>query len=130
MVQEASRSRLAPRRRLWRGSTTWTISSIRNTPLYSIPERPCSCCWAGCTAQILYGRASWSFHKTVQATGQTVNDTCEWNLYRDFKAVPDDRQANATLHQQYDLTQETFHKAVYRVDNATQPPIATLGMPT
>ncbi|CAG7855207.1 SubName: Full=Uncharacterized protein {ECO:0000313/EMBL:CCA74901.1} [Serendipita indica DSM 11827] len=79
-------------------------------------------------------RVSWGLvyvgddNRTVQATGQTVNDTWEWNLYRDVKAVPEDREANATILQQYNITQEQLQSIIYRVDNTTQPPIATLGM--
>ncbi|CCA77444.1 hypothetical protein PIIN_11421, partial [Serendipita indica DSM 11827] len=51
-----------------------------------------------------------------------------WNLYRDVKAVPEDREANATILQQYNITQEQLQSIIYRVDNTTQPPIATLGM--
>ena len=79
-------------------------------------------------------RVSWALvyigedNHTVHATGQTANDTWEWNLYRDVKAIPEDRQANATLLAEYNLTQADLIASAYRIDNATQPPIATLGM--
>ena len=79
-------------------------------------------------------RVSWALvyvgadNKTIQATGQNISDTWEWNLYRDVKAIPEDREANATLLAQFNLTQADLTASAYRIDNATQPPIATLGM--
>ncbi|CAG7855027.1 SubName: Full=Uncharacterized protein {ECO:0000313/EMBL:CCA74385.1} [Serendipita indica DSM 11827] len=63
----------------------------------------------------------------VHPSGETPEDRWQVNLYRDVKAVPEDRQGNATLLAEFDLTQAEL-ESTYRVDNVTQPPIATLGM--
>ncbi|CAG7855206.1 SubName: Full=Uncharacterized protein {ECO:0000313/EMBL:CCA75632.1} [Serendipita indica DSM 11827] len=64
---------------------------------------------------------------TVQPSGQTVNDTWQVNLYRDVHTVLEDRQASPALLEQAGITQEQLDSR-FRVDNITQPPIATLGM--
>jgi hypothetical protein len=50
--------------------------------------------------------------------GTNVNNTVHWNLYRDVKAVPEDRASNVP---------NIDTSGQYRVDNITENPIAVLG---
>ncbi|PVG03770.1 hypothetical protein CPB86DRAFT_810345 [Serendipita vermifera] len=78
-------------------------------------------------------RISWSVliideddqgHQTLTDLGSTNETTVALNIYRDVKAVPEDRPINTTLLELIGMTQEQ----VYRIDNTTQPPIAVVGM--
>ncbi|KIM32358.1 hypothetical protein M408DRAFT_326953, partial [Serendipita vermifera MAFF 305830] len=55
-------------------------------------------------------------NKTLLDFGRTKDDTVHFNLYRDVKAVPEDR--NST---EFDMTGQ------FRIDNVTEVPIAVLG---
>ncbi|KIM32283.1 hypothetical protein M408DRAFT_326900 [Serendipita vermifera MAFF 305830] len=57
-------------------------------------------------------------NKTLLDYGRSKDDTFHFNLYRDVKAVPEERNTTVT---DIDLTD------VYRVDNITEIPIAVLG---
>ncbi|CAG7852074.1 SubName: Full=Uncharacterized protein {ECO:0000313/EMBL:CCA74901.1} [Serendipita indica DSM 11827] len=79
-------------------------------------------------------RVSWSLvyvennTNVVRPSGQTVDDRWQCNLYRDVKAVPEDRLVDPDLLELAGLTQADIQSTYYRIDNVTQPPLATLGM--
>lgn len=57
-----------------------------------------------------------------------MDDRWQCNLYRDVKAVPEDRLVDPDLLELAGLTQADIQSTYYRIDNVTQPPLATLGM--
>ena len=70
----------------------------------------------------LFKAVSWSIayvdmdNSTLVDFGTNKNNTVHWNVYRDVKAVPEER--NSTI---YDMTGQ------FRVDNVTESPIGVLG---
>jgi hypothetical protein len=75
----------------------------------------------GPDVKLYFKAVSWSLsyvdtNNNLLDLGTTADNTLHLNIYRDVKAVPEDR--NSTT---FDVT------GVYRVDNITEVPIAVLG---